>query len=284
MKSEVNCLMWGSEYRRLSNNIIEVLRPLALTQKVSNIVLWHVLNNVGKSNKLDDIMDMINADIQFVRRRLKGSENGLILIDNIWTKLEIETENRKVGADSGKTNLTAEQRIRLSQHGNVSKKFLEIVAEYQEIQTKYKVKFRDRIERQIKIVKPDATAEEIDRLIESGETELFAQQILSSPQQAEARKALSDIQDRHEDIIKIEKSILVLSYDVYSSIMHIFNRNYINCFLTWQCWWMLKAIWLTRSKTMYKVPLITPARDWMKWKRRSRRRKRAGNVLVVCLF
>jgi t-SNARE complex subunit (syntaxin) len=92
----------------------------------------------------------------------------------------------------------------------VTKKFLEAVTEYQEIQIKYKTKFRDRIERQLRIVKPNATTEEIEHLIESGgESELFAQQILAGPQLAEARRALNDIQDRHQDIIKIEKSILV---------------------------------------------------------------------------
>lgn len=92
----------------------------------------------------------------------------------------------------------------------MTKKFLEAVGDYQEVQMKYKTKFRDRIERQLRIVKPNATAEEIERLVESGgETELFAQQILAGPQLAEARKALNDIQDRHQDIIKIEKSILV---------------------------------------------------------------------------
>ena len=123
----------------------------------------------------------------------------------------MEAKNKKLGADSSKTELTAEQRIRISQHGNVTKKFVEIVTEYQEMQTKYKNKYRDRLERQYKIVKPNATTEEINKAMESGADGggLFAQQILAGPQHAEAKRALYDIQERHQDIIKLEKSILV---------------------------------------------------------------------------
>jgi t-SNARE complex subunit (syntaxin) len=124
----------------------------------------------------------------------------------------LEQKNKKAGAETGKRDLTSEQRIRLSQHANVTQKFIEIVQEYQDMQTKYKNKFKDRMERQYKIVKPNATTDEIEKAIESGAEggQLFAQQILMGPQHAEAKKALYDIQERHQDIIKLEKSILEL--------------------------------------------------------------------------
>jgi syntaxin 1A/syntaxin 1B/2/3 len=123
----------------------------------------------------------------------------------------MEADNKKAGADNSRLDLTAEQRIRISQHSNVTKKFIEIVTEYQEIQTKYKLKYRDRLERQYKIVKPTATADEIDKALETGKdsSSLFAQQMLMGPQHAEAKRALYDIQERHQDMVKIERSILV---------------------------------------------------------------------------
>lgn len=39
---------------------------------------------------------------------------------------------------------------------------------------------------------------------------MFAQQVLMGAQHAEAKKALYDIQERHQDITKIEKSVLEL--------------------------------------------------------------------------
>ncbi len=64
-----------------------------------------------------------------------------------------------------------------------------------------------RVVRQYKIVKPDVTDQEIDEALssEAGDS-IFAQQILS-PGHQEAKRALEEIKDRHEEIIKLEKSI-----------------------------------------------------------------------------
>lgn len=149
---------------------------------------------------------------------------------------EMELKNQKLGATSTNHDLTAEQRIRMSQHGNVTKKFIDVVSEYQEIQTKYKNKYRDRLERQYKIVKPNATSDEIDKVMESGAdaSTLFAQQILMGPQHAEAKRALYDIQERHQDIVKIEKSILVrLERKNVRNLCGVDDRNSINSFWIW---------------------------------------------------
>lgn len=57
-------------------------------------------------------------------------------------------------------------------------------------------------------MKPTATPEEVQEVI-SGEasTPIFAQQLMTSRE--EARQALEDIQDRHRDIVKLEKSLKV---------------------------------------------------------------------------
>jgi syntaxin 1A/syntaxin 1B/2/3 len=155
-------------------------------------------------------MDDTNAEIQNVRNKLKSTYRNKIL-SPIAIGVVMEQKNQKLGATSTNSELSAEQRIRISQHGNVTKKFIDTVSEYQEIQTKYKNKYRDRLERQYKIVKPNATSQELEKVLESGAdaSALFAQQILMGPQHAEAKRALYDIQERHQDIVKIEKSILV---------------------------------------------------------------------------
>ena len=48
-------------------------------------------------------------------------------------------------------------RIRQNLHNTLSRKFVAQVQEYQEMQTKYKNKYRDRVGRQLKVVKPDAS-------------------------------------------------------------------------------------------------------------------------------
>ena len=82
------------------------------------------------------------------------------------------------------------------------------------MQNKYKVKYKDRLERQVKIVKPNATPDEIKQVLEGGSgggQQLFAQQVIGGAQHAEAKRALYDIQERHQDIMKIEQSVLELN-------------------------------------------------------------------------
>merc|ERR1712065_123115 len=83
--------------------------------------------------------------------------------------------------------------------------------EYQELQTEYRNKYKDRVERQVRIVKRDATQEEIEEIVDgTGGTEIFAQLMLSSSAHAAAENALADIRERHDDIIRLERSIAEL--------------------------------------------------------------------------
>merc|ERR1719399_1321764 len=105
----------------------------------------------------------------------------------------------------------SEARIRANMHGTLTRKFVDLMAEYQEIQTKYKNKYRERVKRQYRIVKPHATKEEIDDAFSGdAQPEIFTQQILQGPGHAAARNALADIQERHKDITRLETSIAEL--------------------------------------------------------------------------
>jgi len=81
------------------------------------------------------------------------------------------------------------------------------MTEYQEVQTTYKSKFREKVERQYKIVKSDITQEEIDEAIETGNTQVFAQEILVDKRQEKAKDALQYIENRHRDILRLQQSI-----------------------------------------------------------------------------
>jgi len=58
----------------------------------------------------------------------------------------------------------------------------------------------------LKIVKPGATQQEIDEALESGNTQIFAQEILSE-RHSKAKDALSYVENRHKDILRLEQSI-----------------------------------------------------------------------------
>ena len=58
------------------------------------------------------------------------------------------------------------------------KRFLDTIQRYQDVERNYQLKYRQRIERQIRIVKPDASQDEVDDIIDSdGPPQVFAQSV-----------------------------------------------------------------------------------------------------------
>jgi syntaxin 1B/2/3 len=84
---------------------------------------------------------------------------------------------------------------------------------------------RDQMIRQYKIARPNATDDEINQALESGQGDIFSQEILSSRVQDQQR-ILGAVQDRQKALEKIAKSmeeLLVLSQELESLINVIFD-------------------------------------------------------------
>lgn len=88
--------------------------------------------NLESSEDLERLIDDTNLAATDVRNRLK----------------EMDTANKKIPA---KEKGSAQYRIKTNMHGTLTRKFLDLMAEYQEVQTKFKNKFRERVERQYRI-------------------------------------------------------------------------------------------------------------------------------------
>ncbi len=73
------------------------------------------------------------------------------------------------------------------------------------------------------LVNPSATSEEVEKMIESGNSQqIFSGQIMHAGQRNEAKRALQDIQNKHRDVQRIEKSIIVSSMYIYLCLI---NKN-----------------------------------------------------------
>ncbi|KAI9596814.1 t-SNARE [Syncephalis fuscata] len=117
----------------------------------------------------------------------------------------IEIANQKVPSSSG------DLQIRKSQCAQLKRKFLDAVQRYQQVEQQFRQKYRERMERQYRIVCPNATQAEVDAALDSNTgNQLFAQELLQSTRHGEAKRALREVQERHEDIRRIEQTILEL--------------------------------------------------------------------------
>ncbi|KAL7311022.1 hypothetical protein PS15m_008843 [Mucor circinelloides] len=105
----------------------------------------------------------------------------------------------------------SDAQMRRTQLQALKRKFIETIQRYQDIERTFEKRQRQRIERQLLIVKPDATPHEIEHAIDSNDPpHIFAHSLLNSSRLGNSTQVLDEVQTRHRDIKKIEKTILEL--------------------------------------------------------------------------
>ncbi|KAF8140859.1 t-SNARE [Mycena galopus ATCC 62051] len=99
-----------------------------------------------------------------------------------------------------------EKEMRQNRVTHLRTKFTEALQTYQQVEQEYRTKARQRVERQYKIVKPDATPEEISEAISGGENQVFMQALTTSSSYANARSAYNEVQSRAQDLRRVEQT------------------------------------------------------------------------------
>lgn len=71
----------------------------------------------------------------------------------------------------------------------------------------YRTRYNELLARQYRIVHPDASEEEIGQAVESGQTQVFSQALLSSNRSASANSVAKAVRERQQDIARIERTL-----------------------------------------------------------------------------
>ncbi|EIM88579.1 t-SNARE [Stereum hirsutum FP-91666 SS1] len=108
----------------------------------------------------------------------------------------------------------AEKSMRRNRAGLVKKKLMDTVSEFQQVEKQNRTRTRDRVERQIRIVKPDATSEEISAVVNSDDN--AAAQIFSMANPITGRYSDSlanyhEIQGRQAELKRLEQTMAELA-------------------------------------------------------------------------
>ncbi|XP_077995547.1 syntaxin-1A-like [Glandiceps talaboti] len=131
---------------------------------------------------------------------------------NVRGKLkDIEKTIEEDKLDSN-TKSPAGLRMKKTQHQTLHHLFVEVMTQYSNAQVDYRDKCKGRIQRQLEITGQSTTDEEIENMIESGNPAVFTSSIITETQQA--KQALGEIEDRYDELMKLEKSIKEL-YDMF---------------------------------------------------------------------
>eukprot|EP00603_Paraphysomonas_imperforata_P008974 CAMPEP_0114443364 /NCGR_PEP_ID=MMETSP0103-20121206/17484_1 /TAXON_ID=37642 ORGANISM="Paraphysomonas imperforata, Strain PA2" /NCGR_SAMPLE_ID=MMETSP0103 /ASSEMBLY_ACC=CAM_ASM_000201 /LENGTH=315 /DNA_ID=CAMNT_0001614771 /DNA_START=53 /DNA_END=1000 /DNA_ORIENTATION=- len=130
--------------------------------------------------------------------------------------LREDTERQKTSTASGEKN---EIRIRENLVNTLTRKFVEVMKAYQNSQQKFKTDIKKKMKRQLKIVKPDATPEEIEAVVSTGggSSEIFQNSILKGgPSDLKGgpsdsiMNASQQVKDKYQDVLTLETSMTQL--------------------------------------------------------------------------
>ncbi|XP_041457019.1 syntaxin-like isoform X1 [Lytechinus variegatus] len=174
------------QVEEVRNNIDKISKNVDEVKKKHSDILSAPQADEKVKDELEELMSDIKKTANKVRAKLKMMEQS------------IEQE------ESSKMN-SADVRIRKTQHSTLSRKFVEVMTDYNSTQTDYRERCKGRIQRQLEITGKSTTDAELEDMLESGNPAIFTSGIIMDTQQA--KQTLRDIEARHNDIIKLETSI-----------------------------------------------------------------------------
>ncbi|KAI8647828.1 t-SNARE [Parasitella parasitica] len=169
---------------------------------------------------------MLNENIDAI----EGLHTAALISSNErqWAQLASQLENMKKDTQSRNLNIkarltelehannkqspTSNGQIRDTQFAALKKRFMDTIQRYQDIERAYQQKYRQRVERQIRIVKPNATQDEVDDILDNADddAQIFTQSLMQATRRGHAKAVQSEVQNRHDDIKNIEKTIVEL--------------------------------------------------------------------------
>ncbi|XP_066487206.1 syntaxin-4 [Tiliqua scincoides] len=141
--------------------------------------------------------DNMKQDLQKLREDIK------VLAKDIRASLK-RIEPTKDEEDENRNSINT--RMKRTQHGILSQQFLELINKCNSTQSDYRDRNLERIRRQLQITGSGGVSdEELDQMLESGQTEVFVSNIMKDTQMT--KQALNEIETRHSEILKLERSI-----------------------------------------------------------------------------
>ncbi|KAJ1933766.1 hypothetical protein FBU59_005922, partial [Linderina macrospora] len=165
-------------------------------QRISDIAQLH-------EQALNATSEQRHKQVSMDRDRLVADTNAVITD----IKRSLQTVDRLL--QQSDPSVSKSQKVaRASRQQGLAKKFSEQIQGYRQMEHQYSQRNKERLERQYRIARPDATDEEIASAIENDQVgQVFAQTVMQSSRVGEARRVMRDVEERQADIQKIEKTI-----------------------------------------------------------------------------
>ncbi|XP_044869102.1 syntaxin-3 isoform X3 [Mauremys mutica] len=182
-----------SEIEETRQNIEKIAENVEGAKKLYSIILSAPIPEQKTKDDLEQLTAEIKKIANSVRNKLKSMERSI---------------------EQDEVQSSADLRIRKSQHSVLSRKFVDVMTKYNEAQVDFRERSKGRIQRQLEITGKNTTDEELEEMLESGNPSIFTSGIMDSQI---SKQALSEIEGRHKDIVRLESSIKEL-HDMFVDI------------------------------------------------------------------
>lgn len=127
---------------------------------------------------------------------------------NLLGLLKEENSNLKKEEKAKPTDL----RVRENLVNTLLRKFIDEMKRYQNSQQQYKTDVKKKVTRQVQMIKPDATDQEVDEIMrsEGGREALYQQQILSGGVNDQIKTQYRAVAGKYQDVLTLEASVAEL--------------------------------------------------------------------------
>jgi syntaxin 1B/2/3 len=147
-----------------------------------------VLSNPDTSSRVNEELDSKTAEIMNMFRNFTG-----------------RMKNLKQKPESGSAR-------NAPQIGNTERRLKGVRQTYQQVDANFQRQLRDQMARQYRIVRPEASAEEVREAVEdTSNQQVFSQALMQSSRRGQAQSALNAVENRHQAIAKIERQMIELA-------------------------------------------------------------------------
>lgn len=174
------------------------------------------------------------AEVEDIKRNLVQYDDNIERIEGLHRRSLAETHTdaeeliqrqaETLTADSQALSQSLKKRIKnlearsqrdatkRTQSNNLKRQFMTLIQKFQATEAAFRQRYRDVVERQYRIVQPEATNAEVQEMVDdpSGQ-QVFSQALMQSNRRGEARSALTEVQVRHREIQKIEQTLQELA-------------------------------------------------------------------------
>jgi len=163
--------------------------------------------NLAAGDKEQELSQQLDPIIRQTNQKAAHAKGVLTFLKDQTQEMK-DSQNANPDEPQGKKN--NQIRIRDDLQIMLTRRFVDTMKEYQQCQSKYKADIKKKVKRQVRIADPDATDEDIDEVLRTGDTGAFYKSKILTTAAEPIRNAYADVVDKYKDVLKLEQSVAEL--------------------------------------------------------------------------